>query len=104
MAIKIRRTLLTGTWTAAADAVETAVGRFAADRPLANDCEIAMFEMAGDRHLHVNVTHSYPTRSIRGWAGPGKVTQGYVHNRRFGHARRRLLIRQVEEVVMAPRL
>jgi hypothetical protein len=104
MAIKIRRTLLTSSWTEEVDALETAVGRFRTDRPLANDCEIVFFEMVGDQRLHVNVTHSHPTRSIRGWAGPGKVLHGYVHNRRFGHARRRRIIRHVREIVLAPKL
>lgn len=104
MTINVRRTLLSDTWTAEVKALETAVARFTADRRLTHDCDIALFEMVGDRHLHVNVTHSHSTKSVRGWAGPGRVRGGFVHNRRFDQARRSQIIRHVREIVLAPRI
>ena len=68
MGIRTTHTLLTGSWTADVAAVETAIGRFTADRAVTNDCHVALFEIVRDEHLHVNVTHQYPTRT-RAWMG-----------------------------------
>jgi hypothetical protein len=98
-----RHKLLTGSWTADVEALETAVGRFNADHPLTNDCQVVFFEIAGDEHLHVNVTHRYPTRPVRGWAGPASVPGGFIHNRTFGEAQPRQMIRRIRDVVLATR-
>jgi hypothetical protein len=71
MTITTTHKLLTRAWTAAVESVETAVGRFRTDHATSNDCQVVLFEMERDGHLHVNVTHKYPTKSIAGWAGPG---------------------------------
>ena len=80
MSITATHKLLTESWTADVDAVETAIRRF---RSSGNDCQVRLFEMAGDRHLHVNVTHKSPTITAPGWARPARLPQGFVHNRRF---------------------
>jgi hypothetical protein len=96
--------LLTTAWQADVQTLESAVGRFTVDRPLSNDCRVAFFEIVGDGHLHVNVTHRYPTIGARGWAGPGRLPQGFVHNRRFSETRRRQVIRHIRNMVFADRI
>ena len=104
MAITSRHTLLTDSWTADVEALEAAIGRFKAERPLTNDCQIALFEIARDAHLHVNVTHRYPTRKVRGWAGPASVPEGFVHNRTFGDTQPSRIIRHIRDMVFAARI
>ncbi len=95
--------LLTSAWTADVERLETAIERFTADRPLADDCQVDLFEMPGDGHLHVNVTHHDPTVSLRGWAGPGRVADGFIHNRRFVHTPPSQMIRHIRDMVFAAR-
>src|SRR5688500_8803936 len=83
-AVTTERGLLTTSWTADVEILETAIGRFAAEQPLSGDCQVVMFEMAGDHQLHVNVVHQRSrTAVVRGWAGPGRLPVGCVYNRRF---------------------
>src|SRR5688572_11998588 len=70
-AISARHQLLSDSWTAEVQALEAAIGRFRTDKNPPNTCQVVFFEIAGDEHLHVNVTHKYATKSVRGWAGPG---------------------------------
>jgi hypothetical protein len=98
------RNLLTASWTADVQSFESAVSRFTLDRPLPNDCEVAFFEIAGDGHLHVNVTHKYQTTAASGWAGPGQLPAGFVHNRRFGDTGPNHVIRQIRNMVFAERI
>jgi hypothetical protein len=102
-AVTSTHNLLTGLWTADVETFEAAVARFATVRPLVNDCHVAFFELAGDGELHVNVTHQYPTKAGRGWAGPGKQPDGFVYNRRFADAPPREIIRHIRNMVFAPR-
>jgi hypothetical protein len=104
VAISARHQLLSHSWTADVEALEGAIGRFRTDRNLTNNCEVVCFEIAGDGHLHVNVTHWYATKPVRGWAGPGKMPDGFVHNRRFADTSRAELIRQVRDMVFAPQM
>jgi hypothetical protein len=105
MTITTTHKLLTRAWTAAVESVETAVGRFRTDHATSNDCQVVLFEMERDGHLHVNVTHKYPTKSIAGWAGPGSLPQGFVHNRRFSEAEpTRAIVRHVRDMVFAASL
>jgi hypothetical protein len=68
----------------------------------ATTCQIVLFEMVRDGHLHVNVTHKYPTNSAPGWAGPASLPQGFVHNRTFGEAQRTgQIVRHVRDMVFA---
>lgn len=97
------RHLLTNSRKADVQALESAVTRFTLERPLPNVCEVAFFEIAGDRHLHVNVTHRYRTTTAKGWAGPGRLPDGFVHNRRFGDARPSLVTRHIRDMVFADR-
>jgi hypothetical protein len=104
MAITTSRKLLSDAWTADVAAVQAALALFSADEATPNDCRVAFFEVVDDRHLHVNVTHTYPTKSVRGWAGPARLPDGYVHNRRFHVAPPGQIVRQVRDMVFAARI
>jgi len=101
MAISARRQLLTGSWTADVQRLERAVRAFP---EVANNCDVAFFEIAGDEHLHCNVTHRHATKSVSGWAGPGRVPNGFVHNRRFGAAPHNEVVRHIRDMVFAARV
>jgi len=58
--------------------IEKAIGRFGASRDVTKDCQVALFEIVRDDHLHVNVTHKHATRTVRGWAGPAVLRRGFV--------------------------
>jgi hypothetical protein len=84
------------------ETVETAVGRFRTDHAPSNDCQVVLFEMDHDRHLHVNVTHKHPTKSVPGWAGPANLPQGFVHNRTFSEAQSSdHIVRHVRDMIFA---
>jgi hypothetical protein len=102
MAITTAHKLLTDSWTEDVEIVETAVGRFRADHAPSNDCQVVLFEMARDRHLHVNVTHKHPTKSVPGWAGPANLPQGFVHNRTFSEAQPTdRIVRHLRDMIFA---
>jgi hypothetical protein len=93
--------LLTDHWAEEVEAIEVAIGRLQATRPLANDCSVVFFEIAHDGHLHVNVTHRYPTKEVRGWAGPAHVDSGFLHNRTFADAPTAQVLRHIRDMVFA---
>jgi len=101
MAISSRHQLLGDSWTADVEKLEWAIGRFKADRNLANNCEVVFFEIVGDEHLHCNVTHRHATKTVSGWAGPGQVPDGFVHNRRFGDTSQNAMLRHIRDMVFA---
>ena len=101
--VTTKHRLLTTAWTADVETLETAIELFTANRPLANECHVAFFEIAGDRDLHVNVTHHHRTAAVRGWAGPAIMPDGFVHNRRFGGTPPNTIIRQIRDMVFAAR-
>lgn len=101
VAISARHQLLSDLWTADVEALESAIGRF---RTRGNNCDVVCFEIARDQHLHVNVTHRHATKAVRGWAGPGRMPDGYVHNRTFGDTPQSEMIRQVRDMVFATRM
>ena len=101
MAMSARHDLLDDFWAEDVKALESAIARFQVDPRSTNNCEIVFFEILGDRSLHVNVTHRYPTRAVSGWAGPGQVPEGFVHNRRFGEKARGEMIRHIRDMVLA---
>ena len=90
--------------TADVEKLESAIRRFKADPDGANNCEVVFFETDGDTHLHCNVTHRHATKSITGWAGPGHVADGFVHNRRFADPRDHDMVRQIRDMVFAARV
>ena len=104
MAISARHQLLSDAWTADVENLESAIGRFKADRNVANTCEVVFFEIAGDEDLHCNVTHRHATKTVRGWAGPGHVPTGFVHNRRFGDTSQSDMVRHIRDMVFAARV
>jgi hypothetical protein len=101
--VRAEHRLLTSAWTADVKSVAAAIGRFTQDQALDNECDVVLFELPGDLELHVNVTHQYLTRGVPGWAGPGRLPDGFVHNRRFGDAPRSQIVRQIREMVFAGR-
>jgi hypothetical protein len=105
MAITTAHKLLTDSWTDHVEIVETAVRRFRADDAPNNDCQVVLFEMAHDPQLHVNVTHALRTKGVPGWAGPGNLPQGFVHNRTFSEAQPvDRIVRHVRDMVFAAAL
>jgi hypothetical protein len=104
MNITTTRNLLTGWWTADVDALETGIRRLTERRPLTDSCSVALFDVLGDRNLHVNVTHGHRTRAPRGWAGPAVLPQGFVHNRTFGEMPSKQIVRQIGEMVFSARI
>ena len=104
MAISARHTLLSDSWTADVEALKAAIGRFKTDGHSTNNCEVVFFEIVGDDHLHVNVTHRYATKSVGGWAGPGKIPGGFVHSRTFGDTTQNEMIKHIRDIVFAARV
>ena len=103
-AISARHQLLSDSWTADVENLERAIGRFKTDRNMTNNCEVVFFEIPGDEQLHCNVTHRHATRAVSGWAGPGQVPEGFVHNRRFRHTSHNDMIRHIRDMVCAARV
>lgn len=102
--LSARRNLVTDAWTGTVNTLQAAVTRFKSDRDLRNECQVVFFEVGRDGPLHVNVTHRYLTSKARGWAGPGSVPAGFVHNRTFGEAEPGQMVRHIREMVYAPRV
>jgi hypothetical protein len=102
--VSARHQLLSDSWTADVENLERAIRRFKADSNVPNNCEVVFFEIAGDRHLHCNVTHRHVTKTVTGWAGPGHVPDGFVHNRRFGDTSHNDIVRRIRDMVFAARL
>jgi hypothetical protein len=103
-AISARHQLLSDTWTADVENLEWAIGRFKPDPNVVNNCEVVFFEIVGDGHLHCNVTHRHATKTVTGWAGPGNMPGGFVHNRRFGDTSQNDMIRHIRDMVCAARV
>lgn len=104
MSITTTRNLLTQSWTADVDALEIAIGRLTSRQSPTNDCRVALFEVAGDGSLHVNVTHRHRTQAPRGWAGPAVMPQGFVHNRTFSDMPPNRIVRHIREMVFSDRV
>jgi hypothetical protein len=101
MNITTTRSLLTRLWTPDVDALQMAIGRLTSRRPSTGDCRVALFEVIGDNSLHVNVTHRHQTQAPRGWAGPGVLPQGFVHNRTFGDMPLNHIVRHIRKMVFS---
>jgi hypothetical protein len=101
MTITTTHKLVGESWMADVKAVETAIRRFRSSHALSNECQVMLFEMVHDRHLHVNVTHKYPTTTAPGWAGPASLPQGFVHNRCFGEEPTGQIVRHIRDMVFA---
>ena len=99
-AITANHTLLTGAWATEVKSLETALGRIT-DARVSSDCQVTFFEVAGDRHLHVNVRRRYAMAGVDGWAGPGATSTGIVYNRTFGRMPRYQVLRQIKAVIFA---
>jgi hypothetical protein len=95
-------TLQSGYWSCDVTALETAIAKLTAKRPLTNDCRVSFFEVAGDGDLHVNVTHRHETVGVKGWSGPASMPDGFVHNRRFQD--RQSILSHIRAMVFAERV
>jgi len=104
MTIATTHMLLTTSWTADVETLETAVRHFKSDGAPRNDCQVVFFEVVRDGHLHVNVTHKHPTRTVPGWAGQANLPQGFVYNRTFAHTPPSQIIRDIRDMVFAARI
>lgn len=102
--VSARHRLLSDSWTGDVEKLEWAISRFKIDSDVANNCQVVFFEIAGDGHLHCNVTHRHPMKTVTGWAGPGEVPDGFVYNRRFGNTPRNEVVRHIHDMVFAARL
>jgi hypothetical protein len=100
-AVSARHILLSDSWTAQVAALEAAIGHFKPDVHSKNRCEVVFFEIPGDDHLHVNVTHRYATKVVSGWAGPGSIPDGFVHSRTFGDMPQKEMMRHIRDMVYA---
>jgi hypothetical protein len=101
--LKAEQKLLTNAWIDDVGVLMTAIRAFPARRTLQNGCHVVLFELTGDRELHVNVTHARHTTSPAGWSGPGVTPDGFVHNRRFDCTEAAKIARHIHEMVYAPR-
>ena len=101
--LKTEHRLLTHAWTHDVGEVMTAIRASTARRTLQSGCRVVFFELAGDRELHVNVTHAQDTAAPAGWSGPGVTVDGFVHNRRFDCEEPATIARRIQAMVYAPR-
>jgi hypothetical protein len=99
--VTTERALLTNSWTADVETVTTAIAGFTTNQRLASECKVMMFEIAGDAQLHVNVIHAGERADVRGWAGPGRLPDGCVYNRRFEDTPTKDIVRHIREMVFA---
>jgi len=95
------RKLLSASWAADVEVIDTQIRRFQHEHPLAGDCAVAFFEIVADELLHVNVTHRLLTKVIRGWAGPAHTPEGFVTNRTFATISTTRIVRHVRDMVFA---
>jgi hypothetical protein len=99
--ITANHALLTGAWTVDVKAMEEAIGRLTMDPRVGNDCCVTFFEVAGDQHLHVNITHRSAMVGVDGWAGPATTAGGVLYNRLFSRMPRYQLLRQIKHMIFA---
>lgn len=93
--------LLTGAWKVDVKVLEEAIVRLQADPRVGNGCRVTFFEVAGDEHLHVNITHRSAMVRVDGWAGPVTTADGVLYNRRFSRMPRYQLLRQLKHMICA---
>lgn len=100
--VRVENKILTEDWQDDAGAIMAAIRVFTRRRAVDHGCRVVLFELAGDRDLHVNVIHSHSTATPAGWAGPGVTPDGFVHNRRFDYTESARIARHIQEMVYAP--
>lgn len=100
--VKVENKISTEDWQDDASAIMADLRSFTRRRTLDHGCRVVLFELAGDRDLHVNVIHPHSTAAPAGWAGPGVTPGGFVHNRRFDYAESDRIARHIQEMVYAP--
>src|SRR5579859_4195145 len=99
----VHHALLTHAWAADVQKLENGMRDFGTPPGSATDYQVSMFEIAGDPHLHVNVTLGHQTRPVKGWAGPGVTADGFVHNRTFDSVSTDRILHDIRRMVFAPR-
>lgn len=103
-AVSARHIHIGDAWTTRVKALEAVIKGFRPDGPVTNTCEVVFFEIPGDEHLHVNVTHRYATRVVSGWAGPGTIPDGFVHSRTFHNTPQSEIVQHIRDMVFAARV
>ena len=103
-AVSARHIHIGDAWTTRVKALEGLIKGFKPDGPVTNTCEVVFFEIPGDEHLHVNVTHRHATRVVSGWAGPGSIPDGFVHSRTFYDTPQIEIMQHIREMVFAARI
>ena len=103
-AVSARHIHIGDAWTTRVKALEAVIKGFRPDGPVTNTCEVVFFEIPGDEHLHVNVTHRYATRVVSGWAGPGSIPDGFVHSRTFHNTPQSEIVQHIRDMVFAARI
>jgi len=93
-------TLLTDAWVEDVQILEKGINAFPVTP--ANDYHVALFEVAGDPQLHVNVTHKQQTEAVKGWLGPGVSASGFIYSRRFASTPTASILRRIREMVFSP--
>ena len=102
MNIRTTQSLLTDSWRADVDTIESAIRRFPSGRRSEAHCHIAFFEIPRDTDLHVNVILNQRTKRVSGWAGPADRPDGFVYNRRFDEQTPARIVRLIRDMVFAP--
>ena len=100
--VRVENKIHTEDWQDDAGAIMADIRALTRRRTLPQGCRVVLFELAGDRDLHVNVIHPHSTATPAGWAGPGETPGGFVHNRRFDYAESDRIARHIQEMVYAP--
>ena len=100
--VRVENKIHTEDWQDDGGAIMAAIRAFTRHRALNQGCRVVLFELAGDRDLHVNVIHPHSTATPAGWAGPGETPGGFVHNRRFDFNESDRIARHIQEMVYAP--
>lgn len=98
--VNSHHTLLTDAWVEDVQILEKGIHAFAVTP--ANDYHVALFEVAGDPQLHVNVTHKQQTKGVKGWLGPGVSAGGFIHSRRFASTPTASILRSIRQMVFSP--
>ena len=101
--VQVHQKLLTDAWQDDAWEVTAEVRAFTRRRAPRSRCRVVLFEVPGDRDLHVNVIHQRSASTPPGWSGPGVTAVGFVHNRRFDVREPARIARHIQEMVYAPR-
>ena len=98
-ALTTTRALVTSVWSADVTVLDAALRRCRASTRSTGGCDVRFFEVEGDPHLHVNVTHLHSPSEVIGSTRAAAPPDGYVQSRVFPRAPRYQILRQIREMV-----